>query len=146
MKRITRLICLLLAVLMCANAPVFATGMVSPKASSFFWSSSVCLYRPSTSSTTFQAWFDVSCIGTMEEVGASIILIQRSSDGVNWTTMRTYTKEAYSNLVDHNTGTHASYVSYTGTTGYYYRACIVLYAKNSSGIGEVTEYTSAIKL
>lgn len=146
MKKITQCICLLLAFSMLLSTNVFAAEYSTPRASNFFWNSSVYLYRASSSSTTFEAWFEVACLGTMEEVGASTIKIQRSSDGVNWTTIKTYTKEAYSNLIDTNTGTHAACVSYTGTSGYYYRACIVLYAKNSSGIGEMTEYTSSIRL
>ena len=58
--------------------------------------------------------------------------------------MRTFTKESYSNLVGQNTTTHAAGVSYTGTRGFYYRAYIQLYAKNSTGYGTWDRYTSAL--
>lgn len=82
----------------------------------------------------------------MTELGASIIKVQRSSDGANWTTMKTFYKEDYSQMICTNTVCHAAYVTYTGTRGYYYRAYIELYAKNSSGTGIMPEYTSTIQL
>lgn len=144
MKRFTRCVCMLLAAVMLMTTPAFATENVDARASNFFWSSSVYLYK--TSEVTFQAWFEVAALSTMDELGASVIKIQRSSDGENWSTMKTFTKESYSNLICENTGTHASYVTYTGTAGYYYRAYIILYAKNSSGRAEMYRYTSSIKL
>lgn len=136
-----KILCIVLAVLLLSTSTVFAA---EPRASDYFLSS--CVYLHKTSNTTFEAWFEVECLSGMDEVGASVIKIQRSSDGENWTTMRTYTKEAYSNLIDTNTGCHASCVSYTGTVGYYYRAFITIYAKKGNGTGEVYRYTASIKL
>lgn len=144
MKKYIKYICFALAISLCLASPAFAAEINNSRASQFFWSSSVYLYK--TSSTSFQAWFEVECFGLMDDIGASEIKIQRSSDGQNWTTVKTYTKDTYSNMIDHNTAGHASYVTYTGTLGYYYRACIILYAKNSSGVGEMTEYTSTLRL
>lgn len=144
MKRFSRMISLLLAVVMALAIPAAAMENENARASSFFGSSDVYLYK--TSSTKFQAWFEVSALYTMDEVGASEIKIQESSDGENWTTVKTCTMANYSNLVCENTGAHASYVSYTGTVGKYYRAKITLYAKNSTGTGYWTRYTSSIQL
>ncbi len=124
--------------------PAAATENTEPRASNFFGSSCVYLYK--TTSTQFEAWFEVTALGGMEKLGASEIKIQRSSDGENWTTMRTYTMDNYSNLICANTASHASYITYTGQTGYYYRAKITLYAKNSSGFGEWDRYTDPILL
>ena len=144
MKRFSRLICMLLTMAMVLAIPAAATENAEPRASSFFMSS--CVYLHKTSSTQFQAWFEVTALGGMEKLGASEIKIQKSSDGENWTTMRTYSMDAYSNLICENTASHASYVTYTGQTGYYYRAKITLYAKNSSGTAEMWEYTDPIRL
>ena len=122
--------------------PGFAAEVAEPRASSFFIKSSV--YLCNVSGASFEAWFDVTGLGTMDKIGANFIKIQRSSDGENWTTMRTFTKESYSNLVGQNTTTHAAGVSYTGTRGFYYRAYIQLYAKNSTGYGTWDRYTSAL--
>ena len=144
MKRFSRMVSLLLAVVMVLAVPAAAMENENARASSFFMSSDVYLYK--TSSTKFQAWFEVSALGIMDEVGASEIKIQESSDGENWTTVKTCTMANYSNLVRTNSGVHASYVSYTGTVGKYYRAKITLYAKNSTGTGYWTRYTSSIQL
>ena len=144
MKRFSRLICMFLAAALLLAVPAAATETPEPRASIFFASSDVYLYQ--TSSTQFQAWFEVSALYPMDKLGASEIKIQESSDDENWTTVKTCTMSSYSNLIDENSGFHASYVSYTGTTGKYYRAKITLYAENSNGTGEWTRYTSSIRL
>lgn len=144
MKRIFRQLCVLLAMLIVLSVPAAAEEINAPRASNFFMSHSVYLYQ--TTSTQFQAWFEVSALGIMDKLGASEIKIQKSSDGENWTTMRTFSMGDYSNLICDNTGTHASYVTYTGQRGYYYRAKVTLYAKNSSGFGEWIRYTDPILL
>lgn len=144
MKDISRLICMLLALVMLLATPAAAIENTSSRASNFFGSSSVYLYQ--TSSTKFQAWFEVSALGIMDKVGASEIKIQKSSDDENWTTVKTCSMANYSNLICENTGFHASYVSYTGTTGYYYRAKITLYAKDGTASGEWVRYTASILL
>ena len=141
MKSLKRYTCFLLIAALLLATPVFAA---EPRASDYFLSSSVYLHK--TSGTTFEAWFEVNCLSIMDEVGASVVKIQRSSDGVNWTTMRTYNKESYTSMTDTNTSAHYSCVSYTGTAGYYYRAFIILYAKKGNGTGEVYRYTASIKL
>ena len=144
MKRISQLICILLAAALLLAVPVVAAENVEPRSSSFFMSSDVYLYQ--TSSTKFQAWFEVSALGGMDKLGASEIKIQESSDDENWTTVKTCTMDSYSSMICENTGSHASYVSYTGTTGKYYRAKITLYAENSTGTGEWIRYTTSIQL
>ena len=140
MKRFSRILSLLLAVVMVLAVPAAAMGNENTRASSFFMSSDVYLYK--TSSTKFQAWFEVTALGGMDKLGASEIKIQESSDGENWTTVKTCSMANYSNLIDEDTISHVSYVSYTGKTGKYYRAKITLYAKNSTGTGYWTRYNS----
>ncbi len=142
MKRFFRCTCFVLAMIMVLTTPTFAAEVLEPKSSSFFIKSSV--YLCNVSGNSFEAWFNVTGTGTMDAVGANFIKIQRSSDGVNWTTVRTCLKENYLYLVDYNSTGHAAGVSHTGTGGYYYRAYIQLYAKNSSGYGTMDRYTSAI--
>lgn len=144
MKRFARSGCIILVLIMVLAIPVFATENVETRASSFFGGSSV--YLCNVSGTTFEAWFDVTGTGGMDEIGANFIKIQRSIDGENWTTIKTFYKEDYPNLVNTNTVVHAAGVSHTGTRGYYYRAYIQLYAKNSSGSGVRNRYTSAIQI
>ena len=144
MKRFTRYVCILLSVIMVLSVPAAAVENAESRASNFFASSDVFISM--TTSTQFRVWFEVSALGVMEKVGASEIKVQKSSDGTNWTTMKTYSMDNYSNMICENTGSHTAYVTYTGQTGYYYRAKITLYAKNSSGSGEWTRYTSSVLL
>ena len=124
--------------------PVSAAEDTTPRASNFFAASSTYLWR--TSSTTFQVWFDIDAVRGMDELGASEIKVQKSSDGVHWTTMVTYTKELYPHLIAENTASHYGYVTYTGTPGYYYRAYVCYYAKDGVNIGELDKYTSSMIL
>ena len=80
----------------------------------------------------------------MDELGAKTIKIQRSTDNANWETMTTFSKDTRSSMICRNTASHASYVSYTGSAGYYYRAYVVLYAKDGNSTGELYKYTTPI--
>ena len=144
MKRFTRIVSFFLVAVLLFSTVAFAVEEAGARASNYFFASSVYLYK--TTGTTFQAWFDVKAVGIMDELGASTIKIQRSSDGETWTTMKTYSKADYPDLIYENTARHAACVTYTGTSGYYYRARVELYAKNSSGTAYMTEYTSSMKL
>lgn len=142
MKRLTKLICMILSLTVLLAVPAQAAETVDTRSSSFFGSSAVYLYE--TSATTFQAWFEVTGVRTMDKIGAKEIKIQRSSDNENWTTMKTYSMDDYSNLICENTVSHAACVTYTGTRGYYYRAYIKLYAKDENGTATWSRYTSSI--
>lgn len=142
MKRFLRCTCLILAMAIVLAIPAFATETVEPRASSYFMKSSV--YLCNVSGTYFEAWFDVTGTGTMDVIGAKTIKIQQSSDGENWTTVKTFSKDSYSSLVDTSTTTHTAGVSYTGTRGYYYRAYVQLYAEKGTGNGTWDRYTSSI--
>lgn len=147
MKKFVRVICMILACSLFLAAPAQAASVVEPRASAFFAYHGTDLYKTSTSS--FQIWFDVTAnAGTsMQELGVSEIVVYRSADQQSWTKMRTYTMGSYSQLVEQNTQSHEGYVTYNyATTGYYYRARITFYAKNSTGIGELDEYTEIIRM
>ena len=144
MKRFLRCVCLLLALVIVFPFRAFAAEESSARASNFFMSSSV--YLDQKSSMIFDAWFEVAAVGTMDELGASVIKIQKSADNENWTTMITYTKEKNSSLIDTNTLSHGNCVTYTGVAGYYYRAYIKLYAKKGDDIGVWHRYTESILL
>lgn len=143
MKRFVKLISLVLVLATVLALPVWAQA-AEPRASDYFASSNVYLYK--TSSNQFQVCFSVTATGGMDELGVSTIKVQRSVDGENWYTMRTYTKEDYPSLIKTNTSSYATYVTYTATTGYYYRAKITLYATNDEGTGYLNRYTASLKL
>lgn len=143
MKRFTQLVCFLLIASLVLAVPAYASES-SARASAYFMAYSCYLWK--TSDTRFEVWFDVTAVGGMDELGVSVIEVQRSSDKSTWTTMRTYTKDSYSSMVASNTGNHSGCVAYTATSGYYYRAYVQFYAKNSSGSGYYSTYTSSLKM
>lgn len=139
MKRFTQILCILLIAVMILAVPAFA----AEQASAFFMKHSCYLWK--TSSTSFQVWFDVTATGGMDELGVSEIVVQSSSDGVNWGTEQTYYRSSYSNLTAFNTGYHSGYVTFSrAVSGLYYRARVTFYAENGNGIGEYIDNTSSI--
>ena len=140
MKRFIRYTCLLLVMSMVLAVPAFAAEVVEPRGSSYFGKSSVFICN--VSGNSFEAWFDVTAVHDMDIIGVNFIKIQRSSDGSNWTTVRTYTKESYPSLIDYNSTFHTAGVSYTATGGYYYRVYVQLYAKEGVNTATMNEYSA----
>lgn len=141
MKRFIRFVCLLLILSNVLVMPAAAAGTRSIQESSYFASELAYLV---VSGTDFDVWFDVTAKGTMKELGASSITVQRSSNNSNWTDMETYSKDDYPELVKANAFRYGSYVSYSGSSGYYYRAKVWFYAKNDKGTGSVSYYTDSV--
>lgn len=132
MKRFVKCLCLILALSMCMAIPAAAVEESAPYASSYFGSRDAYLWR--TSGTSCQAWFEVTAMRGMAELGAMFIDIEESSDGVNWYTVKTYRRADYSNMTAYNTGNHCSYVTFSEMkSGYQYRMYVSLYAKDASG-------------
>jgi len=144
MKRFTKCICFLMVCVMLLGTTAYAAEDITPRSSSYFWGSGTYLNK--TSGNTFEAWFDVVATHSMLKLGVSTVKIQQSLDGESWTTVKTYSMASYPDLVCDNTIAHAGYVTYTGTSGYYYRAAFTLYAKDSSGVAYMPRYSEVIRL
>lgn len=138
MKTWVRTVSLLLVIVMILPLSASAMG-ISPYASNYFMSHST--YLRESSSTSFKVWFTVTAVGTMTKLGVDYIDIERSSDGTNWSVVKTYTKENYSGLVASNTTFHSGSVTYSSmSSSYQYRAYVHFYAKNSSGTATYGAY------
>lgn len=142
MKRFLQCVCLILVLSMTLTVPAFAEEVVLPRASDYFAASSA--YIEKTTGTQFRVWFEITGLNQMIEIGASAIEIQRSSDLQNWTSVKTFQKQYYPELICADTSYHDGYVTYAGTKGYYYRALITFYARDSKGFGELDRYTAYI--
>lgn len=141
MKQFVRIICLVLVFSMTIAIPAYASEQ-SQRASNFF--SSFKAYCYTSDSGQLAVYFKVIATGTMDELGASTIKVQRSSDGTNWSTVKTFTKDVYTQMKYTNTVMHATTLYCTKTSGYYYRAYVEFYAKNSTGTGYYDYYTARI--
>lgn len=140
MKRFIRLVCLLLVFATVAAFPAYALEE-SNRASSYL--ASYRAYCTKTSSTTVRVTFQVIGAGEMDEIGASTIKVQFSTDQVNWTTAKTFTRANYSSMIDYNTGMHGAELSCSVPSGLYYRAVVTFYAEKNGGFAERT-YTTGI--
>ena len=145
MRRFSQLICFVLAFVMILFTTAFAAEAPEPRASMFFTYSSVYFWHDS--GDDYQIWFDVTAKSRMNELGASKIVVERSTDLVNWTTVKTFNKSSYTQMTTTaTTAGYANYVPYTPADGYAYRAIVTLYARNSSGTGEMDETTALLDL
>ena len=141
MKKFIRIICLLMVITTLVVTPAYAAEQ-SERASIYF--SAYRAYCYAASSTKIEVNFSVIGVGIMDELGASKIKVQQSSDKTNWTTVKTFEKEDYNSMTATNTGFHGATLSCNVTPGNYYRAYVTFYAKNSSGFGEKYYYTDII--
>lgn len=139
MKRFLRTVCFLMAAVMLFSTTVFAA---ESRSSSFFAKTSTYIER--LSGSELEIWFDVTAVGTMDVLGVRSIELQRSTDRSNWTTIKTYDKADYSEMTCEDTAMHVDYVTYSGSSSYYYRAYVEFYAKNSAGTGVYGRYTVTV--
>lgn len=143
MKRFIKAVCLVLVLASFLSIPVYADEG-STYSSAYFSSYDSALLNPSNN--IIQIWFDVEGNGKMDEIGVSVIYMERSSDGINWTTVQTYRQENYMQMIDTDTSIAYSYVTHYGTYGYYYRAYVTFYAKKGNGSGYAWEYSETLYL
>lgn len=88
---------------------------------------------------------DVSGRGTMDEIGATKIYIFESSDGVNFTRVKTYRSTDYPEMLEADTTTYYdSPVIYPGKVGYYYYADVYCYAAKDGG-SDTKLYSTSVK-
>lgn len=146
MKKATRFVCFLLIMSILFAFPVSAETTANTRESHFFSSYGTDLYK--TGAKTFQVWFDVNSNAEyMDVLGVSEIVIYRSPDMKTWTRMRGYTMDRYPEMTATNAFTHTGYITYDlATAGYYYRAYVTFYSKDSTGIGERDVYTEIIRM
>lgn len=143
MKRFIRCLSAMLVLITLLGTVAYAQE-VSTRASSYFvsWDSSLA----KISSNQFEIWFDVVSAGAMDKLGVSSIEVERSSNGTSWTVVKTYDPEDYSTMIEENTSCVYNCVTYTGSRGYFYRAYVTFYAKNSRGTGEMYDYSEVLYL
>ena len=146
MKKRMRIVCMILVLSLLLVVPAYAESAVEPRGSAFFASYGTDLYK--ATSTSFEIWFDVdSNVAMMDVLGVREIIVYRSADQQAWTKMRTYDMEDYPEMIDTYAYSHTGYVTYGyATPGYYYRAYVTFYAKDSRGIGERYVYTEILRM
>lgn len=142
MKRFLRIVSLILVFSLILAVPAFAAE-VGLSRSLFFARTSQYI---DVDGKNLEIWFDVTGVEIMDTLGADIVKVQRSADGETWTTVATYDSDDYPEMLRSNTCIHASYLTYTASSGYRYRARVDYYAKKGQNIGGVTQYTSSVSI
>lgn len=117
--------------------PAFASAAkvedtVQPYASNYL--SSYTTYICDMGGGDIQIWWEVMGIGYMDELGTLSITLYESTDNSNWTPVKTFLHENYSQMLSKNDYFHCDYVSYQGNSSRYYKAYVCIWAgKNGNG-------------
>lgn len=126
------------------NSPVVLAEETIPRSSEYIKSQYVHL---SNSENNLEVYFKVYGMGILNDLGAHTIIIQRSRNGSSWTNVKTfyYTDAGYSHMMGHQTWTHQAYVTYTGVSGYYYRALVKVWGGDGTSGDMYPAYTNIVQ-
>jgi len=141
MKRFLSLVCLLAVFATLAAVPSYAQE-ATPRGSNEL--SSYGAYCTKTSSTTVVVSYQVLGTDALDEIGVNTVKVQYSSDGVNWTTAKTFQKSVYTSMVDYNTSMHGGTLTATAPSGKQYRAYVEFYGEKDGNFTERSYYTTII--
>lgn len=138
-KRISSLSIKILSLILVLSLvqPGFATAAaiddtIQPYASNYL--SSYTTYICDMGGGDIQIWWEVMGIGYMDELGTLSIRLYESTDNSNWTHVKTFLHENYSQMLSKNDYFHCDYVSYQGNSSRYYKAYVCIWAgKNGNG-------------
>lgn len=76
---------------------------------------------------------DLAATGTMQELGATEVVVYEKKSNGSYDDVYTFTRELYPNLITKNRLSYVTYVTYYGSPGKSYYILCAFYAKNSSG-------------
>lgn len=141
MKRFLRLVCLSLVFATLAAIPAYAQE-ATPRASTEL--SSYGAYCTKKTSTSVVVSYLILGADILDEIGANTIKVQYSSDGVNWTTAKTFRKADYPSIIAYNTGAHGGTVTATVPSGKQYRAYVEFYGEKDGSSTTRFYYTPII--
>lgn len=130
-KRIV--VCFLIAVVMLSFTAVPAYAVES-RASDYL--ESYTSYICAMGDGELQIWFRVTGSDDWADLGVLTIRLYESSDGANWTWVKTFRHTSYQQMLGHDTGHVMSYVSYEGTPGKYYKAYVTIWAGDADNNGD----------
>ena len=105
---------------------------IQPYASAYLDNYGAYVYLPGNGEV--RVYFNVTGTGYMDELGALRIELYESTDGVNWTGVKTFTHYSTSGMLSYNDNYHSGYVSYSGVAGRHYQAYVCVWGgKNGDG-------------
>ena len=143
MKKVVKIICLLLTLVLALSPAAYAAEQGSKYFSSYdAWIEFSPIYQ-----SRLHLCFDVSATDIMDELGVYSIDIMESTDGVNFTTIDTFYPISFSNMMDYNSASHGGYVIFYNTVpGRYYKSYVTFWAKLDGGVGMGTTYSEIVRI
>ena len=137
---------ILLALILCVTGiPAARADETVPYSSRYIFSYYVSL---SNTGEKLEVFLDVTGMDVVNDLGAHTIIIQRSRNGSSWTNVKAfyYTDAGYSHMMGHQTRIHQAYVTYAGTSGYYYRALVKVWGGDGTSGDMFPAYTNVVQL
>lgn len=124
-----RALLVLLCMAVLCSIPAYA---VETRASDRIYYSTATLSKASNGDLS--VFFSVQATGVMEKIGATSVAIQRSS-GSGWVTEYTFNTSNTPTLLRENKDRHSMVLTYSPLfTGVEYRAVVMIYVKDATGI------------
>ena len=121
--------------------PVNAAA-VEPRASYYLDAYSAYVYPAGWGK--IQVWFSVDGTNDMDEIGALEIYLYESKDNENWTWVKTFEHQDYSDMLGYNNYYHDGHVEYNGTLGRYYKAYVCVWA-GKDGAGDTRYFWTNVE-
>jgi len=132
---ISAFLSLVLIIALVLPNPVMAATIepAAPYASNFLSLYSAYVYV--TSGGTVQVWFEVMGTDDMDEIGALSIILYESSNGTDWSRVKSFLHDSTSDMLFEDDYYVSSHVSWTeGSTNKQYKAYVCVWAgKNGNG-------------
>ena len=123
-----------------ANASTI--DVVQPRASAYLDNYGAYVYLPGDGEV--RVYFNVTGTGFMDELGALMIRIYESPDGINWSWKTTFTHDSTAGMLSYNDNYHSGYVSCNGMQGFYYKAYVCIWG-GENGAGDTRYFWTSAK-
>lgn len=123
-----RITALILIVMLICPVCISAT---EPRASAYLTSYNA--YPYSAAWGKVQIWFNVTGTDYLDELGALTVQIYESKDNENFTWVKTFSHDVYTNMLGENDIVYQSHVDYQGTIGRYYKAYVCIWGGRDGG-------------
>ena len=118
------------------------TMALEPRASDYLTAYSAYVYPAGWGK--IQVWFSVTGTNDMDEIGALEVYLYESTDNENWTWVKTFEHQDYSDMLEYNDYHHTGHVEYNGTLGRYYKAYVCVWA-GKDGDGDTRYFWTNIE-
>lgn len=140
-QRMLRILCILMCFALLIAIPVQAEE-ISPRASKYIGGYGGSLHK--TTGDNFEIRYSVYSGEDLDQIGVFMIQLTKSTDQVTWYREAVFYSSDYPDLMAENDFTHSGHITYTGQSGYYYRANITFYGCLDGDSERFSMYTNTI--